>query len=122
MRSMFLRSVGACSAGLRRAKVTDLGGDYVRIDVMGVRWGFDPGKHVYAFFPMLNPLRSWENHPFSVLPTALLQPSPHDSDSDYGNQTAGSNRVDAEKQAGVINQVIAPPDSPYIVGVTFFIR
>ncbi|CAI6285844.1 unnamed protein product [Periconia digitata] len=58
--------------GPRRAKVTGLGGDYVRIDIPAVRWGADPGKHVYIYFPTLRPMRFWENHPFSVLPTHLL--------------------------------------------------
>ena len=59
--------------GARRATVTDLGGDIYRIDVRGLRWSAAPGKHTYAYFPTINPLRPWENHPFSVVPTALLR-------------------------------------------------
>ncbi|CAK7201623.1 hypothetical protein SEUCBS139899_004332 [Sporothrix eucalyptigena] len=62
--------------GHRRARVTDLGGasDVVRIDVPGVRWtSFDAlGKHVYVYTPTLTPLRPWENHPFSIVPTSLV--------------------------------------------------
>lgn len=60
--------------GVRRATVSAVTEDIVRIDVKGVRWLSRPGMHTYAFFPSLNPLRPWENHPFSVIPTALLQP------------------------------------------------
>jgi hypothetical protein len=68
------RAARIAMIGFRRAKVTELGEGYVRIDIPGVRWGSDPGKHVYVYFPTLHPLRPWENHPFSVLSTPLLQP------------------------------------------------
>lgn len=61
--------------GIRRAKVTDIGADIVRIDVKGVRWDATPGQHCYAYFPTLKPLRPWENHPFSILPSSMLHPS-----------------------------------------------
>ena len=51
-------------AGLRRAKVTDIGKSYLRIDVPGIRWGTEPGKNLYVYFPALSPLWPWENHPF----------------------------------------------------------
>ena len=63
--------------GMRRAQVTQITEDIVRIDIKGVRWDARPGKHTYAYFPTLNPLRPWENHPFSVIPTALLQSRHH---------------------------------------------
>ena len=62
-------------AGPRHAKVTEVGEEFLRIDVPGVRWGADPGKHVYVYFPTLHKFRPWENHPFSVLPTAMLTPT-----------------------------------------------
>ncbi|KAF3047062.1 hypothetical protein E8E12_010925 [Didymella heteroderae] len=63
--------------GMRRAEVTQITKDIVRIDIKGVRWDARPGRHTYAYFPTLNPLRPWENHPFSVVPTALLQSRSH---------------------------------------------
>ncbi|KAM0514626.1 hypothetical protein ACHAPE_006622 [Trichoderma viride] len=59
--------------GIQRARIIDIGGDIMRVDIEGIRWGFQPGKVVYAFFPTLQPFRPWENHPFSVLPTAMLE-------------------------------------------------
>ena len=32
--------------GPRRAKITDLGGSYMRVDIDGIRWGAEQGKHV----------------------------------------------------------------------------
>lgn len=92
--------------GTRRARVTHLDGGYVRVDVAGVRWGAHPGMHVYAFLPTLQPLRPWENHPFSVVPTALLRRSslPHGSGLEGGSKT-GSVHGDAEKGQEVAARV-----------------
>ena len=108
--------------GIRRAKVTHLGGDYFRIDVVGIRWGSAPGKHVYAYFPTLNPLRPWENHPFSVLPTALLQPSCPSPNSEIVGPTAGSDHGDVEKYDVFTERVKTAPDSRPTVGLTLIIR
>ncbi|KAL6856719.1 ferric reductase-like transmembrane component [Trichoderma novae-zelandiae] len=67
-----VRVVRVLRSGIRRSVVTDLGSGYVRVDIPGIRWGVEPGKHVYAYFPTLSPLRPWENHPFSIVPTAIL--------------------------------------------------
>ena len=75
-------------AGPRRAKVTALNEGYVRIDIPGIRWGCQPGKHVYVYFPTLHPFTPWENHPFSLLQTALLEPSHTRLDSDDKTQSS----------------------------------
>ena len=108
--------------GIRRAKVIDLGGGYVRVDVVGIRWGFEPGKHVYAYFPMLNPLRPWENHPFSILPTALLQSSGHSLSSESVGPTSGSDRDDVEKRDRFTEPVKTTPDGHPTIGLTLFIK
>jgi predicted ferric reductase len=58
--------------GIQRATVTDVGTDHVRIDVKGVRWVSKPGYVAYAYFPTLNKLRPWENHPFSINSTTIF--------------------------------------------------
>ncbi|KAK0651111.1 ferric reductase like transmembrane component-domain-containing protein [Cercophora newfieldiana] len=68
-----VRVVRMVKNGLRRATVTEVADGLVRVDVPGVRWTAEPGKHTYAYFPTLSPWRPWENHPFSVVPTALLR-------------------------------------------------
>ena len=108
--------------GICRAKVTDLGGGYFRIDVVGIRWGSAPGKHVYAYFPTLNPLRPWENHPFLILPIALLQPSCRSPSSEIVGPMAGSDHSDVEKHDGFTERVETTPDSRRTVGLTLFIR
>lgn len=108
--------------GLRRAKVTDLGGGYVRVDIVGIRWGSKPGKHVYAYFPTLSPLRSWENHPFSILPTALLQPSCRSLSSEIISPTAGSDYIDVKRHDGFTERAETALDSHPTVGLTLFIR
>lgn len=108
--------------GIRRAKVTDLGAGYVRIDIAGIRWGSEPGKHVYTYFPMLHPFRPWENHPFSTLPTALLQPSSRSAGSEIVGSTAGSDHTDVEKHSGFTEQVKSTRDHCPTSGLTLFIK
>ncbi|KAI1843339.1 hypothetical protein JX266_010513 [Neoarthrinium moseri] len=67
-----VRVVRIMGHGPCRAKLTNIGDDYVRIDIPGIYLGAEPGKHIYVYFPTITPLRFWENHPFSVLSTALL--------------------------------------------------
>lgn len=94
------RALRIAIAGPRRAKVTVLSQDYVRIDIPGIRWGSDPGRHVYVYFPTLHPLRPWENHPFSVLQSARLQSSHAHIGSDSNSQSSAprpDNCHDVEK-------------------------
>ncbi|KAL6718738.1 hypothetical protein ACLMJK_002972 [Lecanora helva] len=92
------------TAGPRRAKVRALNDEYIRIDISGIRWRSDPGKHVYVYFPTLHPLRPWENHPFSLLQTAQLQPTHTFTGSDSDSQTSIGRPVehcDVEKNNAV---------------------
>jgi predicted ferric reductase len=72
--------------GIRRAKVMNINSTIVRIDIPGIRWA-TPGRHVYVYFPTLNYLQPWENHPFSMIPTALLSKEMYSdhSGSEIGN-------------------------------------
>lgn len=70
-----IRLVRVLKNGVRRARVTEVGQSYVRVDIEGVRWGTEPGRHAYIYFPTLSPLRPWENHPFSLIPTSILSPA-----------------------------------------------
>jgi predicted ferric reductase len=110
-------------AGPRRAKVTSLSEDYVRIDIPGIRWGSEPGKHVYIFFPTLYPLRTWENHPFSVLQTALLQPPPSHNSFDSHSQSSAGHDHDVEKTHAIkpSTKAISQHARPNI-GLTLHIR
>lgn len=115
--------------GIRCACIVDIGGDIIRVDIEGVRWGFQPGKVVYAFFPTLQPLRPWENHPFSVLPTAMLErsnaadPAPS---KEFSSSLGSGTRYDAEKnvtsQQISTKQVATVVEHQPIAGITFFIR
>ena len=107
---------------VRRAKVTDLGGGYVRVGITEIYWGSEPGKHVYTYFPTLNPLRPWENHPFSVLPTALLQQSYYRPSSENNDSIAKSEHADEEKHNGVTARIQNAPDNDTTAGLTLFIK
>ncbi|KAH8845055.1 hypothetical protein MCOR27_004723 [Pyricularia oryzae] len=114
-----VRVLRVAKTGVRRATVTEVSADTVRVDIAGVRWAPTPGRHAYVYFPTLQPLRAWENHPFSVIPTALLrspdaQPSPASSiKRDPSN--------DVEGKGGMGSVVSAVPASSRN-GVSLYIR
>ncbi|KAK0751388.1 ferric reductase-like transmembrane component [Schizothecium vesticola] len=94
-------------SGALRSVVTDLGGGYARVDVPGVRWGSAPGRHVYAYFPTVRPLRPWENHPFSLVPTHMLRP-PASASAPSGERGPSPARSgDEEKQLAVVRTAAA---------------
>lgn len=126
--------------GPRHASVTDVGEDHVRVDVAGVRWGAAPGKHAYLYFPTLNPLRPWENHPFSVLPTSLfhspLSLPPSAGGTDTSETAAAGTGTESEKNENDVEKSQASPAvtaasstrglsanrMTTTAGVTFFVR
>jgi hypothetical protein len=117
-----MRVLRMMKTGVRRSKITDLGNGYVRVDVQGVRWDATPGKHAYAYFPTLNPLRPWENHPFSLLPTSLLQ-SYHRSLDEGSSHESASDQVDVEKnEASATAKQAKGIKNKSTAGVTFFIK
>lgn len=102
--------------GMRRATVTDIGPSIARIDVPGVLWTA-PGHCVYVYFPTVNALRPWENHPFSMIPTASLNnPFP------TGESTSEVDRI--EKNQTTVMKATAEPQVgvPTTSGVSLFIR
>ncbi|KAF2185754.1 hypothetical protein K469DRAFT_664736 [Zopfia rhizophila CBS 207.26] len=106
--------------GVRRANVTEVSEEIVRIDVKCPRWSAEPGKHTYAYFPGLNPLRPWENHPFSVIPTALLQSRGHSIGSS-SSKDSSHEAEDIEKSgaAGSSTEIVRGGNS---AGVSLYVR
>ncbi|KAI1453015.1 ferric reductase like transmembrane component-domain-containing protein [Annulohypoxylon moriforme] len=72
-----MRVLRVCKNGIREATIKEIGPDIVRVDIKEFRWTSEPGYHVYAYFPKLNPFRPWENHPFSIIHTAMLHSQNH---------------------------------------------
>ncbi|KAH6625273.1 ferric reductase like transmembrane component-domain-containing protein [Boeremia exigua] len=112
--------------GMRRAEVTQVTHDIVRIDIKGVRWDATPGRHTYAYFPSVNPLRPWENHPFSIVPTALLRLRHYSlAASSSSSSSEHEAAVDIEKSgtATAINarlpHSLAPTDTS---GISLYVR
>ncbi|KAG9235239.1 ferric reductase transmembrane component 4 [Amylocarpus encephaloides] len=90
-----LRILRILKTGIRRSKVTEIGGDLVRVDVEGVRWSAAPGQHLYVYFPTLHKFRPWESHPFSLLPTILLNSTDHQSNSNASD----SDRIEVQENS-----------------------
>ncbi|TVY42513.1 Ferric/cupric reductase transmembrane component 1 [Lachnellula cervina] len=72
-----VRVLRVAKNGIRGAIVTEIDPDHVRVDVPGLRWASKLGYIAFAYFPGLNPLRPWENHPFSINSTALFRRYQH---------------------------------------------
>ncbi|KAK0625796.1 ferric reductase like transmembrane component-domain-containing protein [Immersiella caudata] len=103
--------------GMRRATVTEVAEGLVRVDVPGVRWTAEPGKHTYAYFPTLSPWRPWENHPFSVVPTALLRPK---KTAESGSSQGES--PDMEKSGAVSSRSSRLEGGDVGAGVTLYVK
>ena len=111
-------------SGPQYAKVTDLGNRYMRIDVPGLHWGMMTGKHAYFYFPTLTPLRPWENHPFSLIPSAMLHGPLARSGSSNPNSPASASlkEQDMEKQHDLSTRVQSLPEANSNSGITLFLR
>lgn len=119
--------------GVKRAHMTEIGGGIVRVDIPDIHWGFHPGKVVNTYFPTLHRLRPWENHPFSVLPTAMLARSriaEHNSKRAICSGRASTSQEDVEKSFPERRAVMmaqphcgeADYKHPVTAGLTLFIR
>ncbi|KAF2257524.1 hypothetical protein CC78DRAFT_235507 [Lojkania enalia] len=107
--------------GMRRAEVTEVSEDVVRIDIKDIRWSAEPGKHTYAYFPTISPLKPWENHPFSVVPTALLQSRGHSATASGSSRVSQHSSEDVEK-AGTSAKVTSAPHTGATSGVSLYVR
>ncbi|KAK4174683.1 ferric reductase like transmembrane component-domain-containing protein [Triangularia setosa] len=113
--------------GPRRAVVTEVAEDIVRVDVKGIRWTAAPGLHTYAYFPALSPWRPWENHPFSILPTALLQSKREASLSGAASGSDTPSNADVEKSGGITSTSTPERDHQALggasgTGITLYVR
>jgi predicted ferric reductase len=118
-----LRVLRIAKVGVRRAKVTEIGSNFVRVDVEGVRWAALPGHHAYAYFPTLSPFKPWENHPFSIIPTSVLRSHNHSvSKPDGSSQSATSEDGDVEKSGGLTTATEVPSRMNTTAGVSLYIR
>lgn len=114
--------------GPKRATVTEIPGTthHVRIDIPEVRWGPDPARHAFVYFPTLRPWVPWENHPFSIVPTCLLQQQqrPRGLGSDAGSTTTPPPADDEEKQlpTAQVSTSSVPAATTTTTGITLFVN
>lgn len=100
-----IRLVKLAQNGLVRAEVREIGRTGImRLDLPGIRWGATPGQHAYVSWPTLSGVRIWENHPFSVIPLSLCQPST-DPNTPAGFSTPSLNSTLASTTNGTITNL-----------------
>lgn len=114
----FMRVARVAKNGVRRTVVTEVAEGLVRVDVPGVRWTSEPGKHTYAYFPTLNMWRPWENHPFSVVPTALLR----EKTAAAGSASSQAESPDVEKSGVATTASLRPEAGDVGAGITLFVK
>lgn len=118
-----IRLLRVMKNGVKHATVTEVGVNHVRVDIPGVRWNSQPGHVAYAYFPTLDKMRPWENHPFSVNSTSLLQSYKHSialtTASSPTNSLDGGR--DAEKTTGQVD-IQARVEAQATTGVSLIIK
>ncbi|KAF7559177.1 hypothetical protein G7046_g4986 [Stylonectria norvegica] len=126
----FLRWVRIAARGVKRAHVTAVDDEYIRIDIPGV----DVQGYCYAYFPTVS-WKMWENHPFSVVGCnsgvdrsgISRTPSSHSpSDTEVPSSSSSPQMATDSgfkaKEAGFTSRTraIATPNQQH--GITLFIR
>ncbi|KAM5341673.1 hypothetical protein ACJ41O_014704 [Fusarium nematophilum] len=122
----FLRIIRVSKHGIKRAYVTRVDDEYLRVDIPGV----DCHGYCYAYFPTVS-WRMWENHPFSVVGCNPGQPrnlnDPHStshSDSEGPSLSPTTVMDPASKEAGIVTSrartMATRNDRQH--GITLFIR
>ena len=121
-----VRVLRVAKNGVRRAVVTEIGPDHVRIDIEGVRWASRPGYVAYAYFPTLNSLRPWENHPFSINSTAVFHSYNHTlapASASIGSSSSDNGSGDVEKHSSqVLATQVTNGATPGTAGVTLIVK
>lgn len=100
--------------GIRRAHVSIIDEDYLRIDIPGV----EACGQAYLYFPTLT-WRVWENHPFSVVPVPGTLDEARERDS---STHSPSDLQDVQKEALATDAARMEELSPSSSGIAFFIR
>jgi predicted ferric reductase len=112
--------------GTQYADVTEMGDNYVRIDVPGVRWAAKPGYVGYVGFPTLHPLRPWENHPFSINSSVLFRSYRHapelNSSNDSVSESSHAEGKSPDNKAQVTPVTRKVKDPATTTGVSFIIK
>ncbi|KAF2841706.1 ferric reductase transmembrane component 4 [Patellaria atrata CBS 101060] len=110
--------------GVRRATVTKVGPNHVRIEIPGIRFSGKPGYHGYVYFPTLTVFRPWENHPFSVNSTPLLGSYTRNlalsSPSNSISESSGKHEV--AKSGATAQETHSAIAVPSTSGVTLYVR
>jgi predicted ferric reductase len=121
-----IRVLRVLKNGMRYATITEVGDNYVRVDVPHVRCANKPGYIGYIGFPTLHPFRPWENHPFSMNSSTLFRSYRHAlapaSSSNSTSENSHAEGVHADDKAP--NHKVEPSvtDSATTTGVSFIIK
>jgi hypothetical protein len=123
-----LRMLRILNNGFQRATITEVGPHHVRVEIPSVRFANKPACHGYVYFPTVQPLRPWENHPFSVNSTAVLHSFRAKLDAGPGSPTSSFHDADSKDNTAtktnstVATSRIAAGETRASPGVTLYVR
>lgn len=126
-----LRLMRVAQNGVLKADMQELGtSGIVRIDVLDVRWSFNPGHHAYISWPGLSWWRVWQNHPFSVIPLSHCQSFDEEIESPMSVPSTGSGRTsptvtvvtDLEKSVSKIRNMPIHPRPLIKPGIRLYVK
>lgn len=116
-----LRIVLLARNGYRTATLTSLG-PITRVDISGTVPMDNAGTHGYVYFPVVRKWAPWENNPFSVIPSHLLQPQAPLSSSTSAGSSSGHLDTPSNEKALQLGTPLSvrQPGSPN--GITFYVK
>ncbi|KAI8957694.1 putative rerric reductase like transmembrane component [Daldinia sp. FL1419] len=123
-----MRFVLIARNGVRKAKITNLDEDYVRVDIPDIA----AQGHAYLYFPTLTWL-VWENHPFSVFGTMMIRETERESSATASGEDTRTPSSDMEKAPAHASTTATSVDPGHSIspqtksgsfkkGLTFFVR
>ncbi|KAI1382624.1 uncharacterized protein F4822DRAFT_439246 [Hypoxylon trugodes] len=125
----FMRLARMARNGIKKATITVVDEQYLRVDIPGVT----AEGHAYLYFPTLS-FRVWENHPFSVMGTMMLQepsktpnPSTTTTGENISRATSDIEKMPAAQESTLTSLDFSGTSTPqdqspsFKPGLTFFI-
>ncbi|OAR01710.1 hypothetical protein LLEC1_07514 [Akanthomyces lecanii] len=121
-----LRLVRALRRGVKKAYISPVDADYMRVDIPGV----SARGHVYLHFPTISKWRIWESHPFSVAGSSCHNTNKYGYTLDLDKADTASfdsgvstlTNIAASWDRHMVASWYSPPVAQRKTGVTLFIK
>lgn len=113
-----LRFVRSFKRGIKRAFISPVDSEYMRVDIPGV----SARGHVYLHFPTVSKLKFWESHPFSVAGSSCQNTNKFGYSLDLDKAESPPIGYAMSTPTHMAASLDKPPLRPRKTGVTLFIK